>query len=144
VDGRRLGAPNDVQRHRLMRIAAEAFDFEIEIASVQRVTQRRRRLGRSLKAEHALVPSLTGEAVSLLARLRSALRRRCRRCFPAIWFPSRENAPDWLASASRYCLWIDVGSAAKPPLVHMIKLTQEREIHRGRIPGTHPDNDDRR
>ena len=51
VDGRHLGTPDYVQRHRLMRVAAKAFDFEIEIARVERVTQCWRGLGRSLKAE---------------------------------------------------------------------------------------------
>jgi hypothetical protein len=63
VDWRGLGTPDDVKRHSLMRVAAKAFDFEIEIASVERVTQGWGRLGGSLKAKHASVPSLTGEPV---------------------------------------------------------------------------------
>src|ERR1700730_5032282 len=51
----------------------------------------------------------------------------CRRCFLATLFPWRKNAPDGLASASRYGLWMAVGSAARPP-VYVIKLTQEWEI----------------
>ena len=58
----------------MMRVAAKAFDFEIKITCVGRVAERRRGLGRSLKAEHAFVPGLAGEPISLLARLGSPLR----------------------------------------------------------------------
>jgi hypothetical protein len=34
VDGSRLRPADDAQRHRLMRVAAEAADLEIEISSV--------------------------------------------------------------------------------------------------------------
>ena len=44
--------------------AAEAFHFKIEITGIERVTQRWRWLGRSLEAEHALVPGLAGQPVS--------------------------------------------------------------------------------
>jgi hypothetical protein len=74
VNRRCFGPPHDIQRHRLMRVAAKAFDFEIKITGVERVAERRRRLGRSPKAEHALVPSIAGEPVSLLARLSRPLR----------------------------------------------------------------------
>jgi hypothetical protein len=50
--------------HGLMRVAAKAFDFEIAIARVDRVAERGRWLRRSLKAEHALVPSIAGEMVA--------------------------------------------------------------------------------
>lgn len=74
MDRRRLRTPNYVQRHRLMRVAAKAFDFDIDIACVKRIAQCGGRLSRSLKAEHALVPGMTGEPISPLTRLRSALR----------------------------------------------------------------------
>jgi len=67
--------PHDIQSDRLMRVAAKAFDFEVEISSVERVTERRRGLGRSLKAEHPLVPGFAGQPISLLARLGCPLRR---------------------------------------------------------------------
>jgi hypothetical protein len=51
MDRRCLRSPDDVKRHRLMRVATKAFHFEIVIARVERVTQCRGRLGRSLKAE---------------------------------------------------------------------------------------------
>lgn len=73
VHGCGLRTPHDVQRHGLMRIAAETFDFEIQISGVKRVTERGRWLGRAFEAEHALVPSLAGEAISFLACGRRAL-----------------------------------------------------------------------
>jgi hypothetical protein len=39
MDRRRLRAPHDIERHRLVGVAAEATDFEIEVARVERVTQ---------------------------------------------------------------------------------------------------------
>lgn len=62
-----------------MRVASEAFDFEIAIARVDRVTECGRRLSRSLKAEHALVPCIDGEAVGSLPGFGSALSRRSNR-----------------------------------------------------------------
>jgi hypothetical protein len=58
-----------------VRVAAKAFDFEIEIPGVERVSERREWLGRSLKAEHTLVPGLAGEPISLLAGFMRAFRR---------------------------------------------------------------------
>jgi len=58
-----------------MRAAGEAFDFEIGVTGVESVTQRRRWLGRTLKAEHSLVPGFTGEPIGDLARLGGTLRR---------------------------------------------------------------------
>jgi len=56
VDRRRLRPAHDVERDRLMRVAAEAADFKVAVAGVERITERRRRLGRPLVAEHAHVP----------------------------------------------------------------------------------------
>jgi hypothetical protein len=67
VDRGRLRAPHDVERHRLVRVAAKAFDFEIAVARIERVAQRRRWLRRTLKPEHALIPRLDGEPVGFLA-----------------------------------------------------------------------------
>jgi hypothetical protein len=75
MDRRRLRPPDVIQRDSLMRVAAEAFDFEIEITGVERVPQCRRGLGRSLKAEHALVPGYAGEPVGSLACFRRPLCR---------------------------------------------------------------------
>jgi hypothetical protein len=57
-----------------MRLTAKTFDFEIKIASIQRIAQRWRRLGRSAIAQHTLVPSLTGEPIGFLPRFGRALR----------------------------------------------------------------------
>ena len=46
MDRRALPPAHDVERHRLMRIAAEAADLKIAVASIQGVTEGRRRLGR--------------------------------------------------------------------------------------------------
>jgi len=56
-------------------VAAEAADLEIAIPGVQRIAERRRRLGGSLVAQHALIPGLTGKLVRGLPRLCGALRR---------------------------------------------------------------------
>jgi len=52
-----------------MRVATEAFHFEIEVTGIKGVAQRWGGLRRSLKAEHPLVPSLAGQTVGGLARL---------------------------------------------------------------------------
>jgi hypothetical protein len=75
VDRRRLRPANDIQRHRLVGIAAEAADLEIKISGVERVAERRRRLRRALKPKHALIPGYAGEPVGVLARLFRAFRR---------------------------------------------------------------------
>lgn len=67
VDRRRLWPPDDVQRNGLVRVAPQAFDFKIAKAGIDRVTQRGRWLRRPLKAEHAFVPGLAGQAVGFLA-----------------------------------------------------------------------------
>jgi hypothetical protein len=48
-----------------MRTTTEAFDLEIAVASVQSVADRRRRLSRSLKAEHTRIPSLASQTVGI-------------------------------------------------------------------------------
>ena len=67
MDRRCLRAPDDAERDRLMRVSAQASDFEVTKRSIQRVAQSRRRLCRSLKAEHALVTRLVGQSVSFPA-----------------------------------------------------------------------------
>jgi hypothetical protein len=114
MDRRRLRSSHDVQGDGLMRVAAEAFHFEIAKPGVDRVAQHRRWLRRTLKAEHALVPRLDGEPIGFLARLQwpaPPLRgRRLRRSSPVTWYPSGENAPGRPGSASRYGLrWTNGG-----------------------------------
>jgi hypothetical protein len=104
---RPLWSPHDVEDDGLMRVAAKAPDFEIAVPGVERIAQRRRRLRRSLEAEHALVPSIDGEPVSLLACF---LRPLCRRPDGAAvdalsrLGAARENAPCHDGQASRYRL----------------------------------------
>jgi hypothetical protein len=50
-----------------MRAAAKAFHFEIAVPGVYRIAQRGRRLRRSLKTEHPLIPRRDGEPVGYLA-----------------------------------------------------------------------------
>src|SRR6516225_2225822 len=69
MDRRRLRPPHDVERHRLMRVTAETADLEIDVAGIERVTERRRGLRRPLKGEHALIPGVAGELVGVPARL---------------------------------------------------------------------------
>jgi hypothetical protein len=61
-----LRSPHDVEGNGLMGVAAKAFHFEMAKPGVDRIAQRRRRLRRTLKAEHALVPRLDGEPVGSL------------------------------------------------------------------------------
>ena len=58
-----------------MRVAAEAFHFEIPVPSIERVTERGQWLRRSPKAKHALAPGLAGELIGLLTCLGCQLRR---------------------------------------------------------------------
>lgn len=75
MDRRRLWPAHDVERDGLMRVAAEAADFKVRAAGVERVAEGRRGLGRPLEGEHALGPSLTGELVGFAARFSRALGR---------------------------------------------------------------------
>ena len=51
----------------LVRVAAEAADFEIEVAGIEGIAESRRRLRRAAIAEHALIPGFAGKAVGFLA-----------------------------------------------------------------------------
>src|SRR5215831_2027832 len=75
MDWRRLGPPHDVEGDGLMGIAAEAADFEIGVARVDRVAERWRRLRRTFEGEHALRPRLAGEPVGFPTRLGGPLGR---------------------------------------------------------------------
>jgi hypothetical protein len=58
VDGCGFRPADDIQRHRLMRIAAEAADLKVEISCVEGIAQRRGRMGWPLVPEHAGIPRL--------------------------------------------------------------------------------------
>src|SRR5215469_10919182 len=75
VDRRRLRPPHDGERYGLVRVAAEAANFEIGVVRVESVTERWRRLRRTLEDKHALGPRLAGEPVSLSSRLAGPLCR---------------------------------------------------------------------
>ena len=60
----------------MVGIAAETFDFEVMVARVECVAEGRGWLGRTLVAEHALVPGDTRQTVGFLARFLGTLRRR--------------------------------------------------------------------
>jgi hypothetical protein len=61
-----------------MGIAAEAFHFEIQIAGIESITERWRRLGWSLEGEHAFVPGFAGKAVGDLARFPPSARNQAK------------------------------------------------------------------
>lgn len=63
VDRRPLRPPDDVERYRLVRFAAETLHLQVPIAGVESVAERRGRLGRALEGEHAGVPRLAGRGV---------------------------------------------------------------------------------
>jgi len=75
VDRCRLRSAHDVEGNGLVRVAAEAADFEIAVSGIERIAQRRGWLRRSLKPEHALIPRLAGQLVGFLAGFRGALCR---------------------------------------------------------------------
>jgi hypothetical protein len=88
-----LWPPHYTRRNGLARVATETPHFKVQVAGVQRVTQGglyalgthdqkkadckngggRRRLRRSLVAEHAIIPRLTRQPVGLLAGLLGTL-----------------------------------------------------------------------
>ena len=69
MDRGRLRPANDVQGHGLVRVAAEAPDLKIAVASVEGVREGRRRLGGAIEPKHAFVPGDAGELVGFLAGL---------------------------------------------------------------------------
>lgn len=75
MDRRVLRPADDVERDRLMRVAAEATDLKVTITGIQCVADGRRRLRRSLIAKHAIVPRLTREPVSFFPRMLGTLGR---------------------------------------------------------------------
>jgi hypothetical protein len=109
VDGRRLRPAHDVQCHCLVRVAAEAADLKVEISGVQGIAEARRGLSRSFETQHALNGQLPSEP---RPRAPPNAERNCRKCSREIWCPSRQNAPAWRRSASRYRL----GSEPRSPL----------------------------
>jgi hypothetical protein len=114
MDGCRLRPANDIQRDRLVRVAAEAFHLKIQVTGVERVAEGRGGLGRSLIPEHALVPGLTGQPIGFFApRLPAPLMpgSSCHRFARVTWCPSREDARGRVVSASRYGLRLITGLA---------------------------------
>ena len=65
--GRGLRSPHDVERDGLVRVAAEAADFEIKVASIEGVAECGRWLSRTAITEHPPVPRFAGKAVGFLA-----------------------------------------------------------------------------
>jgi len=76
VDRRGLRPAHDVERDSLMRVAAKAPDFKIEIARIEGITERRRRLRLSFVPDHPLIPRLASKAVGLFACLPGSFGRR--------------------------------------------------------------------
>ena len=104
MDGRGLWQPHDVERDGLMmRVAAEAANFEIEVTGIEGA-ERRRWLRWPAIAEHPLIPRFAGKPVGFLAGSGGALSRgpdgRAENG-RVIWSPSGEDAPVGWASASR-------------------------------------------
>lgn len=62
MDRRPFRPPDDVERDRLVGLAAKALHLEVLIPGVERVTEGPGRLGRSLEGEHPGVPRLAGSA----------------------------------------------------------------------------------
>src|SRR5260370_33595031 len=75
VDRRRLWPAHDVERDRVIRVAAQAPDLKIAVAGVQRVTERGRWLGRPLVVEHAVIPGFARQTIRFLLRLPGELPR---------------------------------------------------------------------
>jgi hypothetical protein len=65
-----LRSPNNVERDRLVHVAAKALHFEIALPGILR-RPASAMAAPVLEAQHALVPSIDSEPVSLLAALPS-------------------------------------------------------------------------
>jgi hypothetical protein len=100
VDGRGLRSPHDVKRDGLMCVAPKAAHFEIVVASVEGIAERRRRLRRAAIAEHPFVPRFAGNAVGFLAGSGGTISRspdgRAEDGFRVIWCPWCMIAPNLL------------------------------------------------
>jgi hypothetical protein len=75
VDRRRLSSAHNVERDGLMGVSAQAFNFKVEVAGIERIAQCRGGLGRTLIGDHAFIRCLAAELIGFLARLRGALLR---------------------------------------------------------------------
>jgi len=75
VDRHGLWPSHDVERNGLVRVAAEAAHFEIEVASIEGIAERGRWLRRATIAQHSLVPRFAGKVVGFLAGSSGAFRR---------------------------------------------------------------------
>jgi hypothetical protein len=80
MNRRRLRSAHDVERDRLMRVAAKAFHFEIAVTGVSASPSAGDGGAGPLEAEHALVPRIAGQPVGLLSGFRRPLCRRPDRC----------------------------------------------------------------
>jgi hypothetical protein len=115
VDRRCLWPADDIQRHRLVGVAAEAADLKIKISRVECVAEAGRGLSRSFESEQCAgsrrhppngqLPSEPRPRAPPNAEL------DCRRCSRETSCPSGKNAPAWLRSASRYGLgFLSIGT----------------------------------
>ena len=68
MDRRRLRTTHDVEGDGLVGVATEASDLKVSVTGVQGIADCRGRLGRSLVAEHPVVPGIAGEPIGHLAR----------------------------------------------------------------------------
>jgi len=103
VNRHRLGAPDDVERDRLVGIAANATNLEINVPCIERVADRRRQLRWPLQPEHAFVPCLAGEPISPSRAAQLAPQRRVlnyRRFSLVTWWC--KDGPQGGLIASRY------------------------------------------
>ena len=82
MDGCRLRSADDVQGDCLMRVAAKAFHFAIEVASIETSPRAGGRLSRALEAEHAFVPGLAWRAYQRLCALQRACSAAARMAAP--------------------------------------------------------------
>ena len=85
MDRRYLRSPHDVEGNGLMRIAARAAGFEVDITSVQRVTQRGRRAAPDPQSRACACSTTLTRAGRLPCVLLSPLSRRPDRC-AVKWF----------------------------------------------------------
>ncbi|MET4022861.1 hypothetical protein ABIC10_007997 [Bradyrhizobium sp. S3.2.12] len=76
MDRRCLRSSHDVERNRLVGVAAKAADFEVAVTGIERIAELGRRLRWTLETEHARVPRRDGEPVGLLPRFGRAFCRR--------------------------------------------------------------------
>src|SRR5271166_2357289 len=138
VDRRCLRSPHDVEGNGLVRVAAKATDLKIEVARIEGVTQRWRRLSRALEGEHALIPCFAGELVGFPARLSRALGRYSDRgaVKPVAGFAAhaREDAPGRAGQASRQSRFLFCGPSSGPGTLQRPQQDPDNLMRRVRYP----------